>query len=153
MFPANDILKSSILDYKVIPISDDIKNAFQKNGEKKLFISLFAEQTKEISDFLEKVFGAVNLDLENDAYLAFLPPGGKYWFTPTIRKANSRFAFFFGIQPREACFNLSATLYQPVCLEGITYVFADEVTKIIADRQLKLQLWKALQTIFPTDTK
>jgi hypothetical protein len=146
---SNDILESSILDYKVFPFDDSIKEAVQGKGGKKVLIAFSNEQTKEITDFLEKVFKAVQLNLPEDTFLLAVPKGKRFWFHKLAKELEVEKAIFFGIHPVSAGMNVENKSYFPFNINGITFLFADELDLIFTSQDLKKRLWDALQTVFP----
>lgn len=153
MISTNEILNSDIFDYKVIPVADNIKNALQGEGEKKVLIACSDQQTKELEDFLEKIFQAVHIIIEKDAWVLPIPEGQVFWLNALVREFAIQKVLLFGIKPEAASLSFEAPLYQPVELSGVTYLLADEISEIHSRQELKRQLWSGLQRVFPGSSK
>ncbi len=149
MISTNEILKSTIFNYKVIPLDDNIINALTGEGGKKVFIAFSDGQTKDLTDFLEKIFNSVNINLLKDTQLIHFSKNTLRWLNPFFRENEIMKVFFFGVEPKNAGLNLEHIKYIPVELDGITYLFADEIGTIMNDQALKKHLWRALKEIFP----
>lgn len=149
MITKNDILESGVFDFKVFPAFDDVSAQCSGKNQKGLLIVLMREPQPGLLAFLEKVLMAVQYDLEEDALTVFLTGDQRFSFSQLAKNNGIQKALFFGLPPVRAGLNLNPRLYSPLTLGNQMLLFSDELPAIEQDKNLKKQLWEALQLMFP----
>ncbi|GAA4403389.1 hypothetical protein GCM10023187_19410 [Nibrella viscosa] len=97
--------------------------------------------------FLEKILKAVNLNLEG-AELYNLHNSQPSEIKAMLQGKLINHFFTFGVPFSQIHLDIMMDRYHPVRFEGITFMMADSLPAIEADKDLKKRLWGALQRIF-----
>jgi hypothetical protein len=98
--------------------------------------------------FLEKVLAAANIDLHKDALLAEMSASEPRNIAPDIREKKPKQVLVFGIKPAQLGVMVSAVPYQTFDFYGCSWLFADPLSAVEADKVKKGQLWAALKQMF-----
>lgn len=98
--------------------------------------------------FLRKIFAAAQINLEQDALLASVPPGTPLSILPTLKAKQPAQVLVFGLSPKMLGLTLNVPVYQPFDFYGATFLFAEKLSLLEPDKARKAQLWRALQTLF-----
>lgn len=98
--------------------------------------------------FLEKVLGAVQLNLAQDTLFVALQSGGQVALTPLLREKQPTQVLVFGLKPDDLGLHVQPVLYQPVNFLQTNLLFADDLATLEPDRDRKTRLWAALKTLF-----
>lgn len=116
------------------------------------------DEEEEQRTFLKRVLSAAQLDLQRDAYTIF-----KYDDVPLslrwVRRGRDlKVVLAFGVSAKELGLQLHYRPYEPLSLPGQTYIFADRLSDIQAERAggnkaKAAALWKVLQTVFLSQKK
>lgn len=99
-------------------------------------------------DFLQKVLGAAQIDLKNDALLARFPKGvgGSLLQETNVKQAKR--IIVFGHSPTLLGLHIQAPAYKVFEFSGVQWLFADELAAIEPDQNRKKMLWAALKEMF-----
>ncbi|MCB0644405.1 MAG: hypothetical protein KDC44_22325 [Phaeodactylibacter sp.] len=97
---------------------------------------------------LEKILGAVQLDLKKDTLLLHGTPNNPISFTQVFRNQPIRYAFSFGYSPAELGLHLRVPKYHPLKFREVWLCFSDPLYELIDNKSNKAALWQALQQVF-----
>ncbi len=97
--------------------------------------------------FLEKVLKAVNLDVNGVDLLNIHGLQGMD-FAPILAKKAVHHFFTFGVPFQRINLDIMMDRYQPIRFDGVTFMMADSLATIEADKNLKRRLWESLQKVF-----
>jgi hypothetical protein len=97
--------------------------------------------------FLERVLKAVNLNPDNVDLLNLHGWEGRD-FGPVLAQKVVHHFITFGVPFERLDLDIMMDRYHPVRFDGITFMLADALGVIEADRDLKKRLWDSLQRIF-----
>lgn len=98
--------------------------------------------------FLEKVLTAAHVDLRKDVLLAEILASELRSIASDIREKQPEQILVFGITPAQLGLSVLMRPYQTFDFYGCSWLFADPLSAIEADRSKKTQLWAALKQIF-----
>ncbi len=112
-------------------------------------VLLLADEELDPSNllFLEKILKAVNLNV-NGVDLLNLHGAQDINFAELLRGKYINHFITFGVPFERINLDIMMDRYSPVRFEGITFLMADSLPTIEADRDLKKRLWGALQRVF-----
>ncbi len=112
-------------------------------------VLLLADEELDPSNllFLEKILKAVNLNV-NGVDLLNLHGAQDINFAELLRGKYINHFITFGVPFERINLDIMMDRYSPVRFEGITFLMADSLPTIEADRDLKKRLWSALQRVF-----
>jgi len=104
--------------------------------------------SEDLFNFLKKVLGAVQIQLEEDALFIFKTPEKNISSAQISREKDIQILISFGLPAKNLGLHWSVKLYEPLSKNGCLFLFAERLSIIQNDRERKLKLWKALQQIF-----
>ena len=112
-------------------------------------VLLLADEELDPSNllFLEKILKAVNLNIDG-VDLLNLHGVHDVDFAELLRGKYIHHFITFGVPFERLHLDIMMDRYAPVRFEGITFLMADSLPTIEADRNLKKRLWDALQRVF-----
>ena len=147
-------MKHPFLDFKIISLSDTQKLIGQctGNADKGIFIS-YPTNDEPMIDFLAKILSAVKLDLHSDVLILRKTPNNDFSFSSFSQEINIQKVILFGIHPQAIGLQINYQKYHPIKLNDCLFVFADELTAISANQQLKKLLWNALKEVFSASNR
>jgi hypothetical protein len=127
-----------------------LPNEIAKGGfAKGIWVLALAEaQQTGNTDFLKKVLGAAQLDLERDTLFAEIPENEPIDMAACLRIKPAAQVLVFGIPPKQLGLHLQAPAFQPFAFYGTTWLFADALSVLEPDKTKKGMLWTALKTMF-----
>lgn len=99
-------------------------------------------------DFLAKIFAAAKLDLGKDAFYAEIPGGEPIALMRFAKAKDADFVLVFGLHPAQMGISADLKKYQPTLFLGTTLLFADKLSTLEPDKELKMKLWNALKIMF-----
>jgi DNA polymerase III psi subunit len=142
---------NGFLDYKIFPITD-LEQSDYTLGEiatQRIFIVYLDEARPELVVFLNKITAALQLDIKKDCVVLSVPEVADL---PSFSLLSQRNMFekiiVFGLLPAQFGLHIQSVLYQPFELQQHTFLFADKLSKIESDKNLKSALWTRLQALF-----
>ena len=141
------------LDFQIFPQIDPEKllNAAKGSNQKKLLIvlkKLSSDKKEELLDLLSKILKAVHYDLDQDALLIELTDEEGFSFVRFQTKTKIEKMIVFGINPKKCGLNFSAKLYEEKKFQDWSFLFANDLQEIAADKNKKGLLWNSLKTMF-----
>lgn len=137
----------NILHFDVkLPLDDD----FFGNNQKNLMIVIADENEKNDDNiaFLSKIIAAIKHDLDNDAIRLFLENDAKMSINSSITHYNSKNVLIFGLGNTQLGIFIQQKKYQPFEVQGVRYLFADSLSEMQIQKELKGALWDALKRMF-----
>jgi len=152
MISQNNVLNYQFLDFQIFAVEDKavlLEKCSGKNEKKLLIVCLSSDKKVEATTFLQKILGALHLDIQKDVLLLEITPREQFSFIELCRNADIETAIFFGVKPHRAGLNLNARPYHLLRFAGKTFLFADDLQKLQANLPLKKALWQGLQELFP----
>ncbi len=142
-------MQHPFLDFKIIAVTDT-KNIIRQcsgNAQKGIFIC-YPTNDETMADFLAKILSAVKLDLKTDVLVLGKTPDNDFSFSSFGKEMSIQKAILFGVAPQTLGLQVNPQKYQPFNLNDCLFLFADDLTTISANQQLKKSLWTALKEIF-----
>ena len=142
-------MNSQFLDFKVILKQDKEEILVTCQGQNNKGVFLFYHQDDEHQlPFLRKILQAVQLDYDKD----ILSLSGDTSLTFSISdiltdRATSK-VIVFGFPPTQIGLHLNLPKYQAHKVGPCTYLFADALSAIEQQSNLKKLLWEGLQVLF-----
>lgn len=98
--------------------------------------------------FLEKVLGAVGLDLQKDTLRVDIDPTQIPASAIGLLKAKRpEHVIVFGLTPKQLGFNIQVPFYQPFEWQQSVFLWAEALDVLEPDRTKKTQLWQALKLL------
>jgi DNA polymerase III psi subunit len=104
--------------------------------------------TQQHAEMLEKMIGAVKLDMHQEACLVTVSDRVSLPLASTCRGTSISEVLVFGTPPASLGLHLQWPNYHPVQIGGLQILFAPSLDRIAAAKDLKLQLWQGLQQLF-----
>jgi hypothetical protein len=99
-------------------------------------------------DFLTKILGAAQLDLNRDCLFAQLPGDEPFSMPRFIREKHPAQVLVFGLPTAQLGLTAQIPLYQTVEFYGAQWLFADALSTLEPDKAKKGLLWTALKALF-----
>ena len=125
-------------------VSNTASNSF------KVMVVLEAQEDKVLLDrLLKKILAAINIDLAKDVCLLKAPEHSQSLnIINTIKDLKIEKVICFGVQPKDLTLNFATSLYKPMTIGELTFLFADTLSTLDKDANRKKALWVNLQQIF-----
>ena len=142
---------TGLYDFKIFPLKDTLEviNSATGNNQKGLLVIIPAnEDTEEGNTFAGKILKAAGFSIPEDVLLLKLTKEDGFSLISGLSKANISNIIVFGFKPSFLGLNWNLPNYHPFPYGERNFLFADNLTKIMADVKLKGQLWKCLQLMF-----
>ncbi len=142
-------MTAQFLDFKVISKMDAtaVLEQCQGKNQKGIFL-LYAKDEVEELPFLKKVLQSVQLDFDQDV-LSFMGDATTSFSVSDLYQTTSiTKVLVFGLPPSQIGLQLHLSKYQAYPINNRTYLFADRLPDIAANKNLKGHLWKGLQELF-----
>ena len=119
------------------------------NFARRVFVASLSEPDfPENTAFLEKVLKAAGMDLEKDTLFAEITEIEQYSFLPLVKEKQTEYVLVFGIPANHLGLHVNMPLYQPISFYTTTFLFADKLSTLVADKNMKAKLWQSLQLLF-----
>ncbi len=128
-----------------------LEDAVGNNQKKVLVICQDPKQQTELLDFLKKILGAIDLDIDNDISLLKAKKGSLYSFIGARNKIAFDKMLVFGLPAADLGLNIKAQPYKIINIENCQLLFSDGLAAITSDKKLKGALWSSLQLLFKKD--
>ncbi|WP_234737045.1 hypothetical protein [Tellurirhabdus bombi] len=129
------------------PVLPEVTQPVIPQINQKVLILVNDDLTPSEQILLENILKSVNLNLEG-VDLLNLTGSGLINLRPVLASKRVHHFISFGVPFTEIRLNITLNRYDPKELAGITFMLADPLSAIEADRALKRQLWLSLQQIF-----
>lgn len=143
-----DLLLDSFLDYDIYPFKTDDIN-LRGQGAKEVAIVLYkTDDNDETQELLEKIMGAVKLNLLQDTIICTLDKGEELTLQQLRQQGNMKQLLLFGVDAGVMGIRFQVADYQPLSWNNLVFLKCDSLSKIANNKKLKGALWQALQKIF-----
>lgn len=96
-------------------------------------------------DLLYKILKSVQLDGTKDILLVRAKTDDRIPLSALCKQTGCRLVLLFGIDPPDAGLHFRVEKYQPFSVNGITGLWADQLSAIEGSRELKNALWIGLK--------
>ncbi|MEM9919214.1 MAG: hypothetical protein AAF990_14020 [Bacteroidota bacterium] len=151
MHEENIILNSVLSDVPIFFVGNESDSPANCSGANEKHLLLITEQqlTSEQLMLLTKILQAVEYNLEKDALLLKHKVDQPLNLHHVIKGRTVEKVIVFSHVPSLLGLSVQHTPYQAFQLAGKTFLFADSIEKISADKSLKSALWNALKAMFP----
>jgi len=103
---------------------------------------------EELKQLLEKILTAAKFNVAEDVLLLNLPSKESFSFTALKGKVEIKEVLLFGVDPKLLGLNFDQAYYQPFEHLNCRYLFADDLSKISTNQQLKGNLWNCLKEMY-----
>jgi len=147
----NNILSNQFLDYSVIALQeiDEVIKNCKGSNQKKLLVVYNSNKTKaESMEFLKKILGAAKFDIQDDILLLGTTSKQGFSFISIQTKVPFDNLLVFGFPPSYLGLNLDLKTYQPIHFNNCGFLFADDLSILESDKQLKGALWLGMKELF-----
>jgi len=126
--------------------------SFIQKGEEsnhvKIIVVLSEQEDKDlIEGLLKNILNAVNIDITSEVHILEIASIAIN-ILDTIKDLGIEKILCFGTTPKALSLNLNAQLYHPVHISAKTFLFAESLAFIEANKGRKKLLWDNLQSIF-----
>ena len=152
----NIILKNPILNVELIK-SGKLHNATVVPDDQRRKLLVLIDQVLEDIDkqFLAKITQAINLDLDQDVYIEFLPKQNYIQLSGLNTYQRVDRVLSFGLSAEQLMLKIPKLNYKPIPLQNHVFLFADQLSTIRKERESGRKekagkLWQGLQTLFPS---
>ena len=140
MFSKNDLL--------FLPTDSSDLCTISGAFEQKVIVVLMEDDFKAAQSFLEKMMGAAKINLLQDTLMIQINHQNKVNIAAELKKRRPEQVLVFGILPDQLCLNIVALPYAPVYFLETKFLFADRLSALEPDKNLKTKLWSAMQVVF-----
>jgi DNA polymerase III psi subunit len=143
-------LKNTFLNILYFDVQTEAEGSFIGNNQKHLLIVIADESDKNDAntEFLSKIIAAIQYNLNDDAVRVFIENDTKLTISTNIMQYNSKDILIFGLSNQQLGIFVQQKKYQPFELQGVRYLFADNLSEIQTQKELKGALWDALKRMF-----
>ena len=152
----NDILHHQFIDFPITHLKevDEILEKCDGSNQKKLLVVFNKEdENPQRLEFLKKILAAAKFDLKEDILLLKLTSKEPFSFIRLRTKAADHLGdiermLVFGFEPQHFGLNLNVQKYLPLHFYESGFLFADDLSVLENNKQLKGALWQAMQAFF-----
>jgi hypothetical protein len=143
-------LKNTFLDFDFYQTNTNTDFTLLGNHKKQMLIVIVdeAEQNDANIAFLEKIIAAIKYDFKQDTAYFFLQKEEKLTISDVVSRHQIKDLLVFGINNTQLGIYANQKKYQPFYIQQVTYIFADNLSEIQAQKELKGALWDALKKVF-----
>lgn len=141
MFTPNDTLYQAP-DADLLPM---LQGGFARRV---LLLLVQEEESAPARAFLEKILGAVQLNLERDTLWAEISENSPVDVPAVVRKKQPDAVLVFGLSPQVCGLQADFSAYHPTHFYQTVFLFADRLSFIEREKDAKAKLWLALRQIF-----
>jgi len=152
----NDILRGQFMDFSVVHIieaKDILQKCIGSNQKKLLVVYNEKDESPERTEFLKKILGAAKFDMDEDILLLKLTQKEPFSFISLRTKVADHLGgidnmLVFGFEPAHFGLNLDMQKYQSFRFYECGFLFADALSVLENEKQLKGALWGGMQKLF-----
>ncbi len=130
---------------------EDLRQFITGNNAKSILV--LAAENQGLSDglleFMSKILQAVKIHFPQDIALLKSTHQASFSFIQIAREVPVSKILSFGLPAGQLGLHWRYSLYSPLHKLDRTFLFAERLSLIQADKQRKMLLWKALQQMFP----
>jgi hypothetical protein len=141
MFSERDILFQ-------VPEGDFVEHMGQQLSRKTWVCHNADDDLGQSLVFLGKIMAAVQLDLSQAVCICPVDSAMGVPIIKGITAYKPKQVIVFGVNPGLLGLNVAVQSYQALNFYGTDWIFADALSKIEADKDLKGKLWTAMKQIF-----
>ena len=143
-------MKNTFLDFDFYQTNTKAEVVLFGENKKQMLIIIEDENEQNDAniDFLEKIITAIKYDFKQDCTYFLLPKKEKISITALVSKHQIKDLLVFGINNTQLGIYANQKKYQPFYIQQVTYIFADNLSEIQAQKELKGALWDALKKVF-----
>lgn len=117
-----------------------------------VFIAAEEDLRPELRAMLDKMILAVKLQPGATAQILSLSAGEVIQWHSLRQQTGAAYTVVFGVAPRQLQLQAEFGLHQVTSFQNHLFLFASSLESIQQDKNLKAQLWAALQTLFGLGT-
>ena len=152
----NDISRGQFMDFSVVHLKEpkEILEKCKGSNQKKLLVVYNEkDESSERTEFLKKILGAAKFDMSEDILLLKLTSKEPFSFIALRTKAADHLGgidnmLVFGFEPTFFGLNLDVKKYHPFHFYNGGFLFADALSVLEKEKQLKGALWGGMQELF-----
>ncbi|MCB0583956.1 MAG: hypothetical protein KDD06_01295 [Phaeodactylibacter sp.] len=149
-------MRADLFDFYLFPLSDWRqleKRISGNNGRRVLVVLELIKDDAELMDFLEKIFSAVKLNLQEDTLLFKLTTGENISFSSLAQAHAIESVLLFGIQPARLGLHFTLPLNEPVRFGDVSFLSTSSLAALFEERNAGARpkaaaLWKNLKQLF-----
>lgn len=116
-------------------------------GNSALILCAEKDAEDEQLRFLENVLNAIELNLDQNAFLISLTESEKFGFSPFFESPAISLVLVFGLSSEMIGLQLKTQPYQLFSFRRKQFLFADPLSEIEQKQSLKRMLWKELKKV------
>lgn len=136
------------LGYKIYPVDLPLdSNNRIKGSNHKGVLLVYDMDDKDHLDFLSKILSAVQLEFDKILSLE-MNKKELFKYPTTIDNNKVDTVIIFGLDPNQLCINFLNTKYNIEKMNDSKFLFADNLSSISANKELKKKLWLSLKELF-----
>ena len=117
-------------------------------AKKVLLVALDEPEANDNQLFVQKLLQAANIQLASDTFFCFLKADEKLQLGALIKEKQPDQVLLFGLNPAQLSLHLQIKPYQPVIFYETTLLFADKLSVLAPNKDLKTKMWTAMKEIF-----
>ena len=154
MSKENDISFFDFLDFEVFALPDKKSDLLNKNNAPKaniLVVYFNDKNDNELDVLLQKIFAAVNLEINKDIILLKTTTEEKYSFNEIQEKMSVNDLLFFGVKPSNFGLNYSIEPYHPLAINNLRILLLNSLEEISKDVNKKKALWSCIKEMYTQD--
>ena len=152
----NDISRGQFMDFSVVHLKEPkeiLEKCIGSNQKKLLVVYNEKDESPERTEFLKKILGAAKFDMSEDILLLKLTEKEPFSFISLRTKAADHLGgidnmLVFGFEPSHFGLNLDVQKYQSFSFYDSGFLFADALSVLEKEKQLKGALWGGMQALF-----
>ncbi len=143
-------MKNTFLNILYFDVQTVQNSDFIGDNQKNLLIVIANEGDKNDAntEFLSKIIAAIKYNLNDDAVRVFIENDAKLTVSSSIVQYNTKDVLVFGLSNAQLGVFIQQKKYQPFEIQGVRYLFSDNLTEIQTQKELKGALWDALKRMF-----
>lgn len=149
-------MDANFFDFVIVdvPENDDLTRRLSgENAKGVLIVFQNPRNNVELLPFLEKILATVQLNAQKDTFILEITDQEKFSFLDFRQKLAFQYFIAFGIAPERMGIHYESDLYQPIRYNDCTFLFADDLQKILEERQqggkrMSGELWRVLKALF-----
>lgn len=117
-------------------------------AKKVLLVALDEPEANDNQLFVQKLLQAANIQLASDTFFCLLKDSEKLQLGALIKKKQPDQVLIFGVNPAQLSLHIAIKPYQPVIFYETTLLFADKLSVLAPNKDLKTKMWTAMKEIF-----
>lgn len=150
-------MNNDFLNFDLFAVPDPLTahQQCQGEGKKEVFIAFYGSEKGQLKSFIQKIFQAAKVDLQEDVIYFFSTEKHPFGLIPLCKDKNCTVAIVFGYTPQEVGVQIQLQPYQITPFNDMKVLFIDALETIYEERQAGKKeksgaLWNALKQLFLT---